>query len=145
MGSAATWAWTAWVAFLWGLIPFLDKLALQAAPGSAWQGIAIRAGFVSLVGLPAILAWGGGWAPFASLPGRAWLAYMASGFISLLLAQQAYYLLLEREGVAKVFPFLFAVAPAVSVLLAVAFLGEALSWRQALGLALVVAGSLCFL
>lgn len=145
MGGAATWAWMAWVAFLWGLIPILDRVALAAAPGTAWQGLAIRALGVGLVAFPAVWAWGGGWAPFAALPAKAWLAYLASGFVSLLLAQHAYYLLLQQQGAAKVFPILFAAAPAVTVLLGLGLLGEALSWKQALGLALVVAGSLCFL
>ena len=145
MGGAATWALAAWVALLWGLIPIFDRVALAAAPGTAWQGLAVRALSVGLVALPLAWHWGGGWAPFAALPAKAWLAYLASGFVSLLVAQHAYYLLVQQVGVAKLFPFLFAAAPAVTVVVGVLFLGEAVNLRQALGLALVVAGSLLLL
>ena len=135
---------------LWGLIPILDKLALARFTGHPMIGIAIRVGTVALMAIPAA------WALSRGAPGRSgtlsgpisWSAFAlfaASGIVSLLVSQYAYYRLLQRADVSRVFPFLFSAAPVVTMVLGVLLLHESLSLRQILGAALVIGGGLLLL
>lgn len=143
--NAATIGLTLATIVLWGLIPIVDKLALGAHPASPLVGIAIRATAVCALALPLALVWGDGAAALRALPPRAWLFYVASGVISLLIAQYAYYALLQQADVSRVFPFLFAAAPLVTLAVGVGALGEVLTARQLLGAALVIGGGLLLL
>lgn len=130
---------------LWGLIPIFDKVALASHPASPLVGIALRATAVSLIALPLALAFGDGPAALRAMPPRTIAFYVASGVISLLLAQYAYYALLKQADVSRVFPVLFAAAPIVTMALGVAALGETLTTKQLLGAALVIGGGLLLL
>ncbi len=130
---------------LWGLIPIFDKVALASYPASPLVGIAIRAGAVCVVALPLAVFLGDGPAAVRAMPARALACYVASGVLSLLLAQYAYYALLKQAEVSRVFPFLFAAAPIVTMVVGVGALGETLTTRQLLGAALVIGGGLLLL
>ena len=140
-----TWLLTLTVIALWGLIPILDKLALNAAPASALTGLAIRAGVVAAVALPLAVFAGNGLAELRALPPRAIALYVASGVTSLLLAQYAYYALLRQAEVSRVFPMLFAATPVVTMAIAYLALGEQPTPVRLAGAALVIGGSLLLL
>lgn len=127
---------------LWGTIPVVDKLALTHYAASPLVGIAIRAGSVAILAIPLALTVGRADHATGTMPTSAIALYVASGVISLLLAQYTYYRLLAQTEVSHVFPLLFAAAPLVTIGLGVAFLGESMSLKQALGAALVILGSL---
>jgi drug/metabolite transporter (DMT)-like permease len=151
--ASGTVTLTAITVFLWGLIPILDKLALARFSGHPLIPIAVRVWSVALLVVPLawVLARGGSW--------RAWLGpttgagvtwvpvalFAASGVVSLLLAQFAYYRLLQQADVSRVFPFLFSAAPVVTMLLGVLVLHETLTLRQLAGAVLVIGGGLLLL
>ena len=150
--TSSTWLLTGVTVLLWGLIPLLDKLALNQFHGSPLVGIAVRAASVALVAVPAAwsVGWGrqlggGGLANSRALPWQALLLFAASGIVSLLISQYAYYRLLQRSDVSRVFPFLFSAAPVVTMVLGVLVLGESLTVRQIMGAALVIGGGLLLL
>ena len=136
---------TALTIVLWGLIPVVDKLALAQHVASPLVGIAIRAVAVAALAVPLALVYGDGAATVRAMPASAIGLYVASGVVSLLLAQYAYYALLQQAEVSKVFPFLFAAAPLVTIAIGVGALGETLSAKQALGALLVIGGGLLLL
>lgn len=143
--TPATLGLTAATILLWGLIPIVDKLALSQHAASPLVGIAIRSAAVALLALPLAFAYGEGVASLRSMPTSTLLLYVASGIISLLLAQYTYYALLKQHDVARVFPFLFSAAPVVTLAVGVLFLGESLSAKQAIGALLVIGGGLLLL
>lgn len=143
--NATTLGLTATTVVLWGLIPIFDKVALGAAPASPLVGIAIRAAAVAVVAVPLAALAGDGAAAVRAMPAKAIAAYVASGVISLLLAQYAYYALLKQADVSRVFPFLFAAAPIVTMAVGALYLGETLSVKQLVGAALVIGGGLLLL
>lgn len=138
-------ALTAVTVFLWGLIPILDKLALSYFAASPLVGIAIRAAGVAVLAVPLAAAYGEGARSIRTMPPMAIALFLASGVVSLLVAQYAYYALLEQADVSRVFPFLFSAAPVVTMVLGVAVLGESLSARQVVGALLVIGGGLLLL
>lgn len=143
--NAPTWLLFATTAILWGLIPIIDKLALNQSAVDPWVGIALRAGAVSLLVWPVLLWLGPGFPALRTLSWQATGLFIASGLVSLLIAQYAYYALLKQADVSRVFPFLFAAAPLVTLLCGVVFLGESLTPKQWLGALLVIGGGLLLL
>jgi transporter family protein len=143
--TGTTWLLVGATAILWGIIPIIDKLALNHSTVSPWLGIGLRAGAVTFLAWPFLL-WG---TPgIAGLRAISWQAaglFIASGIISLLLAQYCYYALLQQAGVARIFPFLFSAAPMVTLLCGVLVLGESLTLKQFLGALLVIGGGLLLL
>lgn len=136
---------TAVTVVLWGLIPIIDKLALSHFAASPLVGIAIRAAGVAVLAVPLAAAYGEGGKAIRAMPPAAIGLYLASGVVSLLLAQYAYYALLKQADVSRVFPFLFSAAPIVTMVLGVAVLGETLSAKQVIGALLVIGGGLLLL
>lgn len=143
--NTTTWGLTILTIVLWGLIPVIDKVALGQHAASPLVGIAIRATAVALVAVPLAVYYGDGAATLRAMPSPTIGLYVASGVVSLLLAQYAYYALLGQADVSKVFPFLFSAAPLVTIALGVLALGETLSAKQALGALLVIGGGLLLL
>jgi uncharacterized membrane protein len=132
-------------AILWGLIPIVDKLALNQSTVDPWVGIALRAGAVTLLVWPALLVFGPGVPALRTLSWQAAGLFITSGVVSLLIAQYAYYALLKQADVAKVFPLLFAAAPLVTLFCGAIFLGESLTLKQWLGALLVIGGGILLL
>lgn len=131
--------------FLWGLIPILDKLALSQFAASPLVGIAIRATGVTLLSVPMALAMTQGGKALREMPPAAIALFVASGVISLLVAQYSYYMLLKQAHVSRVFPFLFCAAPLVTLILGAVFLKEPLTLKQAFGAVLVIGGGFLLL
>ncbi|MEB3198541.1 MAG: EamA family transporter [Candidatus Sericytochromatia bacterium] len=130
---------------LWGLIPIIDKLALNHQATSPLLGITIRACAVAVLALPALALSGNGWQALRQVPPSALALFAASGIVSLLLAQYTYYALLKQADVSRLFPFLFAAAPVVTMVLGVVYLGETWRARQVLGAILVILGGILLL
>jgi transporter family protein len=143
--NVSTIALTAATIFLWGVIPILDKLALSQFHASPLVGIAIRAVGVTVLAVP--LAWGLADAgkSIRVMPPAAIALFLASGVVSLLVAQYTYYTLLKQAEVSRVFPLLFCAAPLVTLVLGVVFLKEPMTFKQALGAVLVIGGGLLLL
>ena len=140
--NTSTLALTAVTVFLWGLIPILDKVALSQFAASPLVGIAIRAAGVAVLAVPLAAVYGEGSKSIRAMPPAAIALFLASGIVSLLAAQYAYYSLLQQADVSRVFPFLFSAAPVVTMLLGVTCLGESLTARQMLGALFVIGGGL---
>ena len=143
--NATTLGLTAMTIVLWGLLPIFDKLALTQHAASPLVGIAIRAAAVAVVAVPLALVYGDAAATIRAMPASAIGLYVASGTVSLLLAQYAYYALLKQADVSKVFPFLFSAAPLVTIAVGVFWLGETVSVKQAIGALLVIGGGILLL
>jgi len=91
-----------------------------------------------------ILAWGiavgrGATAGLSGLSGRTWLFLVLSG-LATGASWLCYFRALKLGPVSKVAP-IDKLSVALAIGLAVVFLGEALTWRSALGAGLIVAGS----
>lgn len=138
--TVQTWALVLVTTLLWGLVPVFDKLALSRAADSPLAGVAVRLAAAALVGLPLLFAAAGGAGAFRRIPPTAWGWFAASGLASLVVAQIAWYALLKDAQVSRTFPFMFAAAPVVTLLLGVLVLHEPLTLRQVLGALLVVLG-----
>ncbi|MEB3299503.1 MAG: EamA family transporter [Candidatus Sericytochromatia bacterium] len=125
---------------MWGLVPVFDKLALTRISVTPLAGVAIRLALAALLGLPLLFVTAGGLSTFRQIPTGAWGWFAASGLASLVLAQVAWYALLKDAQVSRVFPFMFAAAPLVTLLLGVLLLHDNLTPKQGLGALLVVLG-----
>ncbi|MEB3237336.1 MAG: DMT family transporter [Candidatus Sericytochromatia bacterium] len=125
---------------LWGLVPVFDKLALERAAGSPLVGVAARLATAALIGLPLLFSAAGGTSAFRRIPPAAWGWFAASGLASLVVAQIAWYALLKDAAVSRTFPFMFAAAPVVTIVVGMLVLHEPLNLRQVLGALLVVIG-----
>ncbi|MBM3259303.1 MAG: EamA family transporter [Candidatus Sericytochromatia bacterium] len=134
------WSLVLVTTLLWGLVPLFDKLALTRAADSPLAGVAVRLATAALIGLPLLFAASGGTGAFRRIPPTAWGWFAASGLASLVIAQIAWYALLKDAQVSKTFPFMFAAAPVVTLLLGVLVLHEPLTLRQVIGGVLVVLG-----
>lgn len=141
----ATIGLTVAVILLWGLIPIFDKLALSRFAVSPWVGIAIRSAAVAVLAVPIALAFGQGGPALRAMPPGVIALYVTSGVVSLLLAQYCYYALLQQAEVSRVFPFLFAAAPLVTLVIGVVGLGESLTPQKVLGALLVIGGGILLL
>ncbi|MBP7633227.1 DMT family transporter [Candidatus Ozemobacteraceae bacterium] len=130
---------------LWGLIPIFDKMALDAKKIPPFIGIGIRVSVAALGLVPLLYA-----APhlregWNSIGMRQFLAFAASGIISLIIAQFFYYEALRDSQVSKLFPLLFGGAPVVSIFLGWLVLGEKISGMTAAGGVLITLGSILLL
>lgn len=143
--TPTTIALTVVTVVLWGVIPIFDKLALSYFAASPLVGIAIRAAGVAVLAVPLAAAFGDGGKAIRQMPPQAVALFLASGVVSLLLAQYAYYALLKQAEVSRVFPFLFSAAPIVTMVIGVVGLGETLSAKQVVGALLVIGGGLLLL
>lgn len=143
--SLPTYALTLVTIVLWGLIPIFDKLALTHFSASPLVGIAIRTVGVSVLAVPLAISVGKAGTSLKAMPPVAIALFLASGIVSLLLAQYSYYSLLQRSEVSRVFPFLFSAAPVVTMVIGVFGLGESLNLKQVLGACLVIGGGLLLL
>lgn len=91
-----------------------------------------------------LLAWGivlarGATAGLSALPGRTWAFLVLSG-LATGASWLCYFRALQQGPVSLVAP-VDKLSVALALVLAVAFLGEPLTWRAALGAGLIVAGS----
>ena len=126
---------------LWPIIPIVDKIGL-AGKRAPLGGMAARMLVAMAFLIPVLVISPGIRGELQTFGRREWLAFGASGLISLLLAQYFYYSSLEDHDVARLFPFLFGGAPVLTMLLALHFLGEVVSLKAWAGGGLIFAGSL---
>lgn len=119
-----------------GATSVFAKAGLADVPSNL--GNAVRTAMVLVLSL-AILWWSGEHKT-ATLSGRAWLFLALSG-LATCISWLAYFKALSL-GDATPVTAIDKTSLAVTLLLAVLFLGEPMSWRSGLGVALIVAGSI---
>ncbi|KUO75855.1 MAG: hypothetical protein APF81_05340 [Desulfosporosinus sp. BRH_c37] len=120
----------------WGIAPVFGKIGIQNV--DPLLGLAIRSFIVSIILLATCLLTG----KFASVGQVAFkdvLFIGAEGIIASLLGQFAYYYALKLGDISKVAP-MFATYPAVTVIVAILFLGEKFTWNKFIGLITIIVG-----
>ena len=120
----------------WGLAPIFGKLGLSSAPPLA--ALTIRSLVISAI-LLVIAAGTGQWKAMLQVPFREASFLALEGICAALLGQLAYYHALKLGEVSQVAPIV-AAFPFVSILLAIALLGEQISGAKILAAALISAG-----
>lgn len=120
-------------AVLWGIVPILDRYALQETP--TYPAIAIRA-FGALV---AILMISLGLRSFEVNFSKAEVLLLISGAISGAFAMILYFEAMKSIGASKSVA-ITAVYPMITALLSSIFLAETLSPRVVLGILLIIVG-----
>lgn len=130
----------------WGVGEVCTKAVLHTHRVGPFMAIAVR----STVALPLIwmayvaahrLAPEGAGRAAAALGGRHWaLLLVGSGVVAGAAAMISFYAALSLGEVGRVKPIAFAIAPATGVLLGWLLLGESMSTRKALGVAMILAG-----
>jgi transporter family protein len=137
--SLTTIAWCAVTLLAWGGAAIFDKLALNAMKGlSSQAAVMIRMIFAVLFAFIISVSMG--------VFGDIWsmepmtLLYLAlSGLFGAVIGQGAYYYATSTGEVSKVVAFT-AGYPLVTVVLAILFLQEPVTWRKFLATAMIVAG-----
>mgnify|MGYP000165099540 FL=1 len=125
-------------ALLWGVAPLFGKLGLEEV--DALAGMTLRTMVVGAV----LLLFGGFTGRLANVTSiglKSGLLIAAEGLLASLLGHLAYYQALKLGDASRVVP-VTAAFPLVTVLMAILFLGEPLTWQRVLGAALVVGGVL---
>ncbi len=125
-------------ALLWGVAPLFGKLGLEEV--DALAGMTLRTMVVGAV----LLLFGGFTGQLANVTSiglKSGLLIAAEGLLASLLGHLAYYQALKLGDASRVVP-VTAAFPLVTVLMAILFLGEPLTWQRVLGAALVVGGVL---
>ncbi|MCC7014905.1 MAG: EamA family transporter [Planctomycetes bacterium] len=132
----------------WGVGELCTKSVLHGGRIGPLTAIAVR----STVALPLLwLAWYAAvhWLAFEARP--AWRELPASDVAKLVLgsgllagglAMICFYSALALDDVSRIKPIAFTVAPATAAVLGWMLLGEAMSWRKALAVALILGGVL---
>jgi transporter family protein len=120
-----------------GITAVLSKVGVAGIPSNL--AVLIRTGVVILI-TAAIVVARGEHAALKDVKTGAWLALVLSGAATGV-SWLAYFKALQLAPASSVAP-LDKLSLAVTVLLAALFLGEALTWKTALGVALMVAGAI---
>lgn len=127
----------------WGIGEVFTKSVLHSRQVGPLAAIAVR----SAVALPVLwIVWAALWrrlepVPFWKADGAVLLKLgLGSGLMAGALGMAFFYLALHFGEVSRVKPIAFAIAPTVAVLVAATFLGEPLTVRKAVAVALIVAG-----
>jgi drug/metabolite transporter (DMT)-like permease len=132
----------------WGVGELCTKSVLHGGRIGPLSAIAVR----STVALPVIwLAWALAVTTFGSEPRPAWRELSAaelakllvgSGLVAGALAMIAFYSALALDDISRIKPIAFTLAPATAALLGWLWMGEPMTWRKALALALILGGVL---
>ena len=130
----------------WGVGELCTRAVLHGGRVGPFTAIAVR----STVALPWIwLAWWAAvrWTGAEAAP--AWRALpwadvlrllLGSGLLAGAAGMVCFYAALSLDDVSRIKPIAFTVAPAAAVLLGWLLLGEAMTWRKALAVGLILAG-----
>jgi transporter family protein len=120
-----------------GVTAVLSKVGVGNIPSNL--AVLIRTGVVIVIAAAIVFARGEQVA-FKDVKGTAWLALVLSGAATGI-SWLAYFKALQLAPASSVAP-VDKLSLAVTILLAVLFLGEALTWKTAVGVALMVAGAI---
>lgn len=120
----------------WGIAPIFAKVGLVKVEPIV--GLAIRTFVISIILLVICLVTGK-FASIGQVSMRDILFISAEGICASLLGHFAYYYSLKLGDVTKVSPLL-AAYPVITVLAAILFLGEKLTWNKFAGLIIIIFG-----
>lgn len=136
--TAFTWALLA--AFCWGLAPLLEKAGLHGRIDPA-LGVFIRSlgVFLGIIGFLPFLPKLSSHLP--QVTARQWAFLMLGGILASIVGQLCFYRALKLGEVSRVVP-IGAAYPVIACLLGIFFLHESVTPGKALGILLVVAGTL---
>ncbi len=136
--ALGTVLWALFGALCWGLAPIFGKLGLGAVDPAA--GLYLR----TLTASSLVLIWlavSDGWSHLDGIPPAAWLFVALEAILATLVGDLAYYAALKGGSASQV-TLIMASAPVFTLWAGYAFLGERLTWQQALGAALMIGGLL---
>lgn len=120
----------------WGIAPVFGKIGIQNV--DPLLGLSIRSFIVSIILLATCLLTGK-FASFSQVAIKDVLFIGAEGIFASLLGQFAYYYALKLGDMSKVAP-MFAAYPAITVFVAILFLGEKFTWNKFIGLMTIIVG-----
>ena len=124
-------------AFAAGVTAVLSKVGVGNIPSNL--AVLIRTAVVIVIAAAIVFA-RGEHAALKEVKGTAWIALILSG-VATGVSWLAYFKALQLAPASSVAP-IDKLSLAVTIVLAAAFLGEALSWRTVLGVALMVVGAI---
>jgi len=134
--------WALITALIWGFMPFFDKGGVSsvdnqfAAVMIRSLGVAIGMFLIPLMSPTALRA-------AASVPPKAWIFLLVSGFVGSIIGQITNYKALQLGEVSRVSP-VTAAWPLLAALIAVLFLGEPFTAKKLVALGLTVCGIVLF-
>ncbi|MEO1535157.1 MAG: EamA family transporter [Planctomycetota bacterium] len=127
----------------WGVGEVFTKSVLHSKQVGPLAAIAVR----SAVALPVLwVVWASLWRRFEPVPfwkadaAVLWKLVLGSGLMAGAGGMACFYLALHFGDVSRVKPIAFAVAPTAAVLIAAVFLGEPVTPRKLLAVAMIVGG-----
>lgn len=133
----------------WGIGEVCAKAVLHTGKVGPFMAVAVRTSIaLPLIWLAFAMAHrvapaGAGKGFAGALTGREWLLLIVgSGVVAGAAAMVCFYVSISLGEVSRMKPIAFTVAPVAAVVLGALFLGEAMTARKALAVALVVAGVL---
>lgn len=124
-------------AVLWGVPPLLDKVALGTI-SNALLAVAIRSLAITIVSF-GILAGMGDMGSFSNLTWENTTLLISGGIMAGLFGLWTYFEAIRYGGASSV-ASITAIYPAVTLILALLFLSESLSWHKILGIIFVIVG-----
>ena len=128
--------WALLTAGIWGIVPLMEKVALETASPAA--GVMVR----SLGVVAGLILFSGVWSPWASVRTMRWssiLLLAGGGLLASFIGQMAFYRALKSGAVSQVTPVAGAY-PLVAALLGWIVLREPLTLSRLLGVVCVVIG-----
>jgi transporter family protein len=134
--------WFALLAALaWGIAPIFAKLGLNEGQMGSLNAVIIRFTGAMLAFLVFMLVVGRQtqWGGILTLPGRSIVYLFIEGVCETLLGHFAYYEAMRTWETSRVIG-VTACAPVFTVVLAIIFLGDGITWGKIAGTALIVAG-----
>ena len=133
----------------WGIGEVCAKAVLHTGKVGPFMAVAVRTSVaLPLIGLAFAMAHrvapaGPGKGFAGALTGREWLLLVVgSGVVAGAAAMVCFYVSISLGEVSRMKPIAFTVAPVAAVVLGAVFLGETMTARKALAVAMVVAGVL---
>jgi transporter family protein len=136
----SAFGWALLAAACWGLAPLLEKAGLRGAIDPVAGVVARTVGV--LIGLMLFLPLAPRtWTQARALPPRVWLLLGLGGLLASIIGQICFYRALKTGEVSRVVP-VGASYPVIACLLGIFVLREPLTAAKAVGIGLVVAGTL---
>jgi transporter family protein len=134
--------WALITAFIWGFMPFFDKGGIVSVDNQ-FAAVLIRSLGVVLGILVIPFISPGALRAATTVPPKAWIFLLISGFVGSVVGQVTNYKALQLGEVSRVSP-VTAAWPVLAALIAVVFLGEPFTAKKCMALGLTLCGLILF-